>query len=339
MLAKTALELYTPGKSSENTNEGVQFLQLGFSGTPTGAEAGDVSAVRETGPDLKEGLPFQGVHLLLGKDWELLIGGRINIERNAPGRKDVFKPLSHFNGVAAYFHIETACEKSLELDSQEPAFSQKGSVLLDYGEKVLRSIAGRENHGFSAEGANLGSADIEYVAEAGKFLQGNIGLRAGKAISQARAIYKELHPVIMANRLEFRQFSLGINGSVLCGERDINHIRMGHMRPGCILIESLKIGAEFPGIHLSVMGRKSYHLVTTEFHSTGFVHGNMACIGRNHSTVMRDNSINYRRIGLSAPYKEENGGLRAVDSLTDKPLGIFGERILPVARFLDKICL
>ena len=156
MLAKTAQELYTPGKSSANTNEGVQFLKLGLSCAPTGAEAGDAAAVREFGPYLKEGLPFQGFHLLLCEDWELLVGWRINIRRNAPGGKDAFKPLSHFNGVAADFHIKTVSEQSLELDTKKPSLGKKGAVLLNYGEKVLRSISTRENHGFSAEGTNLG---------------------------------------------------------------------------------------------------------------------------------------------------------------------------------------
>ena len=87
------------------------------------------------------------------------------------------------------------------------------------------------------------------------------------------------------------------------------------------------------------MGRKGYYFVTAQFHSPGLVHGNMACIGRNDSTVMRDHGINYRGIGLRASYKEENRRFFMADCLTDKPFGIFGEGILPVARLLDKICL
>ena len=48
---------------------------------PTGSEAGDGAAVGEAVPDLVEHFAFQALHLLRCQDWELLIGGRLDIER------------------------------------------------------------------------------------------------------------------------------------------------------------------------------------------------------------------------------------------------------------------
>ena len=60
------------------------------------------------------------------------------------------------------------------------------------GEEVRGCISAGEDDGFAAEGPDLGSADVEYIAEAGDIRQGHISRRARQAISEAGSVDEEI---------------------------------------------------------------------------------------------------------------------------------------------------
>ena len=110
--------------------------------------------------------------------------------------------------------VQIIGEEGIELNPEKPTFRQEGAVLLDGGEEVRRCISAGEDDGFAAEGPDLGSADVENIAEAGDIRQGHICRRAGQAISEAGSVDEERQAVFFADSPDSFQFGAGVDSAV-----------------------------------------------------------------------------------------------------------------------------
>ena len=87
-------------------------------------------------------------------------------------------------------------------------------MLLDRGKEMSRCIALGEDHGLTAKGAHLCTADIEYVAQVCKLREGDIGLVTGKSVSKTGSVYKQRNAVLPAYTVYIGKFLSGIDCSI-----------------------------------------------------------------------------------------------------------------------------
>ena len=190
-------------------------------GGPGGGEADD-GVVRVIGfPDVETDFGGKGFHLFVLEDYELLVGRGFKEEGDAFFLEDGDHVLRPVDGVRGDPPVEVVREEGVELDAQEAALRQEGAVLLDGGEEVLRRLR-REDDGFAAQGADLGAADVEDVAEVLQVRQGVVAGGAREGVAQAGAVDEQRQPVLMGNRLQFSEFRAAVDGSVLGGQGDVD---------------------------------------------------------------------------------------------------------------------
>ncbi len=164
-------------------------------------------------PDVEADLGGEGFHVGVFQDYKLLIGRGFEEEGDAFFLEDGDHFLCAVDGVRGDAAVEVVREEGVELDAEEAALREEGAVLLDGGEEVLRRFL-REDDGLAAEGADLGPADVEDVAEAGQVRQGEVAGGAGEGVAQAGAVDEQRQAVLMGNRLEFSEFGAGVDGAV-----------------------------------------------------------------------------------------------------------------------------
>ena len=130
----------------------------------------------------------QLLHLLVGQDDELLVGGRVEIELIAVLLENLFHLHGFFYGVTGQLEVEVVGKQRLELQADECALGNDGSMLFLYGEEVLMGIAMRKHYSFAAQGSNLGTADVEDVAMASQIGEGDIIVVGHQAIAKASTV-------------------------------------------------------------------------------------------------------------------------------------------------------
>ena len=78
-------------------------------------------------------------------------------------------------------------------------------MLLDDGEKVRDEIRFWNHDGFPKQCAAFGAANVKNIAECGEVCQGQVILRAGQGIGEARAIHIERDLIFPAQGADFGQ--------------------------------------------------------------------------------------------------------------------------------------
>ena len=114
-------------------------------------------------------------------------------------------------------------------------------MLLDHGKEVLRGFSGRENHGLTAEGTHLGTANGENVAELGQVLDGNIAGGAHEAIAQTGTVYKQRQMILFTDCVDGRKLSLGIERTIFRREGNVHHAGEDHVVVGAVGVIPLQI--------------------------------------------------------------------------------------------------
>lgn len=102
--------------------------------SPTGGKACDRPSVSQFLPYLVEHFSIQPFSLVVGQYRELLIGGRLDKKRYLFIQEQLAQLHRHFDCMLADTEIEVVGKQCVKLDSQEPPFSQQGSMLFDDGE-------------------------------------------------------------------------------------------------------------------------------------------------------------------------------------------------------------
>ena len=205
-------------------------------------------------------------------------------------------------------------------------------MLLDARHRVRGCVALREHHGLTAEGAALGTADIEHVAEPRELGQRHIALVARERIGQARAVHKERYLVLAADLMDGREIGLAVERAELRWERNIRRAREHHVLVVAVLIEQLDKAVELGGVHLAVVCRNGEHLVSRELDGAGLMAGHMARLGRDHALVGSEQHVEHDLVGLRAADQEEHLGLGGIACGADQLLGMLAVPIHPIAR-------
>ena len=151
--------------------------------------------------------------------------------------------------------VEIVLHQRVELDAQKATLGQQGAVLLDDGEEMGRcgSVGVGENDRLATQGATLGAADVEHVAQVGQLLQGHIAALGHQAVAQTGTVDEQRQVVVTADVADGLQFLKGINRAHLGGKGDIDHAREHHVLVGDVGIEVMQPVAQLGDIHLAVV--------------------------------------------------------------------------------------
>ena len=267
----------------------------------------------------------------------MLIGRRIQEEFVTLVQEQFLQLHSQVNGALGYLEVQSVREQGVKLDAQQAAFGHQGTVLFHHGKEVLRSLSGRENHGLAAEGAYLGTADGEDVAEPGQILDGDVAGGAHKAVTQTGTVHKQRQGVFLTHCVNIREFLLGIERTVLRREGNIHHTGEDHMVVGTVGVITFQIVLKILGRHFAFPLRQRQYLVAGVFHSAGFVHGNVAGLGRHNALVVPEHGGNDGGIGLGTAGEEEHLRLGAAHRFADAGFGRSRETICPIPGLLYEI--
>ena len=156
-------------------------------------------------PDVEADFGGEDAHVAVFEDYELLVCRGFEEEGDAFFLENGDQVPGAVDGVGGDAAVEVVREEGVELDAEEAALREEGAMLLDGGEEVFRGFL-REDDGFAAEGADLGSADVEDVAQAGEVRQGEVAGGAGQGVAQAGTIDEQGQSVLVRNRLQASQF-------------------------------------------------------------------------------------------------------------------------------------
>ena len=87
----------------------------------------------------------------------------------------------------------------------------------------------RFSSGFTEQGAYLGAADVENIAQARQLRQCQVAGIAGEAVAQTGAVNEQRQTAFFAHIVQLRQLRFCIQGAALGGEGDIHHPRHDHV--------------------------------------------------------------------------------------------------------------
>ena len=305
---------------------------------PGGGEADDGVGGVVGFPDVEADLGGEGFHVVILQDHKLLVGRGFEEEGDAFFLEDGDHVLGAVDGVRGDAAVEVVCEEGVELDAEEAALREEGAMLLDGGEEMLRGLF-RDDDGFAAEGADLGSADVEDVAQAGEVRQGKVAGGAGQGVAQAGAVDEQGQSILVRNFLQASQFSARVDGSVLRGQGDVHQARPNHVVLVRIRVAGGEKGLQLADIHLPVMLGEGQYLMSGVLDGTRLMDGDMAGLHRDGALIVCEHGGDDGGVGLRTAHEEVHLALRAVAGLQDFPLSALGIRVVAVAVQLLEIGL
>ena len=110
----------------------------------------------------------QSLHLLVGQDDELLVGGRVKIELVASQQEHLLHLHGFLDGVTRQLEVKVVSEQGLKLKTYQSPLGYYCTMLLLDREEVLMGIAVSEYDGLAAQRANLGASDIKHITVTGQ---------------------------------------------------------------------------------------------------------------------------------------------------------------------------
>ena len=202
----------------------------------------------------------------------------------------------------------------------------------------IRSLF-RKDDSLAAEGADLGSANIEDVTQGGKVRQGEVAGGTGEGVTQAGAVDEQRQAVFMGNRLEFSEFCTGVNSTVFRGQGDVHETRPYHVVLVRVRGGGGEEGFQFVRVHLSVMLGEGQYLMPGVLHGACLMDSDMPGLHGDGAFVVSEHCGDDGGVGLGAAHQEMNLTLRAVTCLQDLPLRALGVRIVAVTVQLFEVGL
>ena len=123
--------------------------------------------------------------------------------------------------------------------------------------------------------------------------------------------------VLMADVADGREFCQRIQRAVFCRLRKIDHARCDHVVVVAIGIKCPDIGIDGSGRQFAVLVRDGQDLMAAEFNRTGFMHADMARVGRDDAFIRMQDGIDDRRIRLRAANQEKDIRRRCLTGFAD----------------------
>ena len=85
--------------------------------------------------------------------------------------------------------VKAVGKERAKLDAQQTPLGQQCAVLLDEGEEMGQSLRAGSHHRLTKEGADLGTTDVEDIAQAGYVLQCDIRSLGRQSVAQTGAVH------------------------------------------------------------------------------------------------------------------------------------------------------
>ena len=123
--------------------------------------------------------------------------------------------LSGLDRLATNLKIQAVGKEYLKLHARQATLGQQRTVLLNARNGMRRSVHAAKHHGLAAQGAALGAADVEHVAQLRQLGQGNVALIGRQRIGKAGAVHKQRNLALLTHCVNRRELSLGVQRAVL----------------------------------------------------------------------------------------------------------------------------
>ena len=289
----------------------------------------------------EEHMLLQPVHQVVVEHHELLVGGRVEPQFQSQLAEHGLHLAGHGDGVARNLKIERPSivarrEQGFKLHAGEPALGQHGTAAFHHGEEMPRSVVVGEHHGFSAQCAHLGAADVEHIAMAAQ--PGQVDIVGGfHAVAQPCPVDEQLQAVAGASVGDGRQFGAVVEGSQLRGERQIDHCGLGQVFAALVVDEPFHICAEVFRTKLSFVMAEGNDFVAACLNGSGLVDADMPGVGGDDGLVTGQHGVDDHEVGLRAAREEEHlrivGFTCRADELSRMvamDIGTVGERLLTI---------
>ena len=216
-------------------------------------------------------------------------------------------------------------EEGLELEADEGALGDDGTMLFLDREEVLVGRAVGEDDGLTTKGANLGATDIEDIAMTGKEGKGDVALRGHEAVAKAGSVDVEGEVVALADGIEVGELAGAVEGAVLGGEGDVDEAGVDAVVAIAVVVVVVEVTIENRGGKLAVAGvREGDDFVLGELDGTGFVDVDVAGGDAEDAFVLIEHGVDGGGVGLGAASEEEDLGVGEATGLADEGTGTVG---------------
>ena len=234
--------------------------------------------------------------------------------------------------------IQVIGHQGIKLDTQQAALGQHAAMLLDEITEILLQVRVRDDHCLTEEGAYLGAADVEHIAQPGDIRQCHIVALRHQAVAQPGTVQEQVQAQLPADTGQLFQLGETVEGTVFRGIGDVHQLGLDRM---------LKAGICPVGQHrllhlgsgdLAVAGRNRQDLMASGFHGAGLMDIDMAAHRAQGALVGPQSRCNDRQVRLGAAHKKVHSGVRTGAEGFDFFCGRSAVFILSVAQGLDHIC-
>ena len=177
-------------------------------------------------------------------------------------------------------------------------------MLLDEITEVLLQSAIGNDHRLSEKRTDLGTANIEHIAEPGQIRQGNVVALSRQAIAQPGPVHKQVQPQLPANAADGLQLIQGIQGAQLRRGGKIDQLRLNRMLEALVRPVGQNQVLDLQGGDFAVLPGNCQNLVAGGLDGAGLVAVDMGGIRTDGTLMGPQRSGNHRQVGLGAPHQE-----------------------------------
>ena len=182
-------------------------------------------------------------------------------------------------------------------------------MLLDDIAEALFERRVEDDQRLAHDGAALGAADIEHIAQVGKLRQGDVRLGAHQAVAHARAVDVQRDAALAAGVAQVGQFGLGVQAADLGREGDVNHARLDSVLAHGVGGVRAAVLSDLVTGNLAVHAGNRQHLVAGGLNRAGLVAGDVSVVRRQHALVRLENRRDGDKVGLGAAYQKMHVGV------------------------------
>jgi len=233
--------------------------------------------------------------------------------------------------VSGDLHVAVVGKQFFELDTQHSAFCQHAEALFDMIAEIFFISVVENDDRFTEEGTDLGTADIEDIAELCEFFDCQVVMAGSQTIAESCAVDKQRNVVFLTYGIEIRQFFLRIKRAAFRREGDIDNAGLDDMLMGSVIVMIDDILIDLGGADLAAAVGQIQAFMTGSFQSACFMDIDMTAVSAYSSLVMFQDGSNHGHIGLGAADHEMDIGIRTADPLSDQVPGILAMRVFHVA--------
>ena len=227
--------------------------------------------------------------------------------------------------------IQVIGKQGVKLLAHHAGLGQESPVLLDGGEKMGRHIAPGEHQSLAAEGAHLGAADVEQVAQRHHIRQCYIRGRTHETVAQAGPIHIQGQTVAAAGFRKSAQLRLGVQGAEFGGVGDVDHAGLHQVLPHLVVEKLCHVPVQIGGQQLALHMGDGQHPVAGILNGPGLMDVDVAGIGGDDPLVAAQHAVDGDLVGLGAAGEEPDLQIVPAAGSADFGLGSFGVGIVPIA--------